>query len=74
MQGSCICTCKCEKQREEMNFSNYVNKCLMEIGRGSRIVLIGDINGRVSSDIAGVVGKWSVDRVYESGEYLMIRG
>ena len=30
-------------------FWNYVNECLMEDGRGSRIVLIGDINGRVGS-------------------------
>ena len=36
---------------------NDVNECLMEIGSGSRIVLIGDMNGRVgSSEVAGVVG------------------
>ena len=26
-----------------------MNKCLMEIGRGSWIVLIGDMNGRVGN-------------------------
>ena len=28
-------------------FWNYVNDCQMKIKRGSRIVLIGDLNGRL---------------------------
>ena len=35
-----------------------VNECLMETGRGSRILLFGDMNGRVgNNEVAGVVGK-----------------
>ena len=49
-------------------FCNDVNECLMEIGRGSRIVLIGDMNGRVG-EVAGVVAKWGVDGVNENGEH-----
>ena len=44
----------------------------MEIRRGSRIVLIRDMNGRVgNSEVAGVVGKWGVDGVNENGGYLV---
>ena len=46
-----------------MKFWNDVNVCLMDIERESRIMLIGDMNGRVdNNEIAGVVGKgrgWS---------------
>ena len=38
------------KGKEEMRtFWNYVNECLAEIRRGRRIVLIGDMNGRVAN-------------------------
>ena len=38
------------KGKEEMKkFWNYVNECLMEIGRGCRIVFIGDMNRRVGN-------------------------
>ena len=45
--------------REEMRkFCNDVNDCLRSLERGSKIVLMGDMNGRVgSTEIAGVVGK-----------------
>ncbi len=43
-----------------------------EFERGSRIVLMGDMNGRVGrNDIAGVVGKWGVDGINENGEHLV---
>ena len=47
---------RCGKGREVRKFWNDVNACMMKIGRGSRIVLIGDMNGRVgSNEIPGVV-------------------
>ena len=48
-----------EKGKEDMKkFWNYVNECLMDIGRGSIIVLIGDMNGRiVNKEMVGVAGK-----------------
>ena len=45
-------------------FWNYVSECLSEIGRGSRIVLIGDINGRVENS----------NGVNENDEYLVRKG
>ena len=46
------------KEREMRKFWSDVNECLTEIGRGSRIVLIGDMNGKVGNNVvAGVVGK-----------------
>ena len=59
--------------REEMRkFWNDVNECLRSFDTGSRIVLLGDMNGRVgSSEIAGLVGKWGVDGVNENGEHLV---
>ena len=61
------------KGREEMRkFWNDVNECLRSFERGSRIVLMGDMNGRVgSNEIAGVVGKWGVDGVNENREHLI---
>ena len=49
------------KGREEMRkFWNDVDECLGRFERGSRIVLMGDMNGRVGrNEIAGVVGEWS---------------
>ena len=39
-------------------FWSDVNECLMKIGRGSMIVLIGNMNGRVgNNEITGVAGK-----------------
>ena len=47
------------KGREMKKFWIDVNKHLMEIGRGSRIVLIGYMKERVgSSEVAGVMGKF----------------
>ena len=41
-----------------MRFWNDVNECLMEIGSGSKLVLIGDMNGRVgNNEDTGVVKK-----------------
>ena len=59
--------------REEMRkFWNDVNECLRSFNRGTRIVLIGDMNGRVgSNEIAEVVGKWGVDGINENGEHLV---
>ena len=50
---------KSGKGKEEMTkFWNYVNECLMEIERGSRIVLIGNMNGRIGNkEMAEVVVK-----------------
>ncbi len=49
-------------------FWNDINECLRSFERGSRIVLMGDMNGRVGSNrVAGVVGKWGVDGVNEKG-------
>ena len=54
-------------KKREMKFWNDVNECLIEIGRGSRIVSIADINGRVeNSEGAGVLGKRDVDGVNEN--------
>ncbi len=40
--------------------------------KGRRIVLFGDMNGRVgNSELAGVVGKWRVEGVNENGEDLV---
>ena len=47
-----------------------MNECLMKIGRGSRIVLSGDMNGREGN--SEVVGKWSINRVHENGEDLVV--
>ena len=35
------------REKRKKKFCNDVNECLMKIGRGSRIVLIGDMNGRL---------------------------
>ena len=45
-RNSEICICKCKKQKGErgVKFWNDVHKCLMEIGRESRIRLIGNMN------------------------------
>ena len=38
-----------------------MNECLRSFTRGSRVMLLGDMNGRVSSnEITGMVGKWGV--------------
>ena len=61
------------KGRVELRkFWNYVNECSVNIGRGSRIVLIVDIRGRVgNSEVAGVVEKWDMDAVNVNSEYLV---
>ncbi len=53
-------------------FWNDVNECLRSFERGSRIVLMGDMNGRAGSNrVAGVVEKWGVDGVNENTEHLV---
>ena len=61
------------KGRAEMEkFWNDLNECLKKIGKGRRVVLLGDMNGRVgNNEIGSVVGKWGVDGVNENGEYLV---
>ena len=61
------------KGREEMRkFWYNLNECLRRFERGRKIVLMGDMNGRVgSSEVAGVVGKWGVEGVNENGEHLV---
>ena len=49
------------KGKEMKKFWNNMKVCLMEIGRGNRIVLIGYVNGKVGNkEIAEVVGKWGI--------------
>ena len=68
----CVCPANVGngREREEMRkFWNDVNECLMSFESESRIVLIGDINGRVgSNEIAGVVRKWGIN---ENEEHLV---
>ncbi len=53
-------------------FWNDVNECLRSFERGSRIVLRGDMNGRVGrNEVAGVVEKWGMDGINEDGEHLV---
>ena len=53
-------------KKDMRKFWNYVNEC----ERGSEIVLIRDMNGRVGNkEIAGVVRKWGMDEVNEKDEY-----
>ncbi len=53
-------------------FWDEVNECLGMFEIGRRIVVFGDMNGRVSnSELAGVVGKWGVEGVNENGEHLV---
>ena len=54
-----------KKGKEEIKFWNYMNECLMKIGRWSRIVLIGDMNGKVGNN---VVEKWGMCEMNENGE------
>ncbi len=54
-------------------FWNDVNECLRRFEKGSRIVLIGDMYGRVGrNEIARVVGKWGADGINENGEHLVV--
>ena len=47
-------------------------KCLKSFDKGSRVVLTGDMNGRVgSNEITGVEGKWGVNGINENGELLV---
>ena len=62
-------------KKEMRKFWNDVNECLIEMGRENKKVLIGDMNGKVGNKkMAGVVGKWGVDGVNESGDYLCRKG
>ncbi len=51
---------KSRKGREVMReFWDEVNDCLGMFEEGRRIVVFGDMNGRVgNTELAGVVGKW----------------
>ncbi len=64
---------KSGKGREKMReFWDEVNECLEMFEEGRRIVMFGDMNGRVgTSKLAGVVGKWGVDEVNENGAHLV---
>ena len=61
------------RSREERDNEKDLNEYLMKIKRGgSRMVLIGDTNGRVGNrEIVGVVGKLGKDEVTENAEYLV---
>ncbi len=49
-----------------------MNDCLRMFGGGRRIVVFGDMNGRVGkNELAGVVGKWRGEGVTETGEHLV---
>ncbi len=64
---------KSGKGRKEIReFWDMVNDCLGMFEKVRRIVVFGDINGRVgNSELAGVVGKWGgVAGVNENGEHL----
>lgn len=58
--------------REKMKLWNDVNKYLRSFKKGSRIVLIRYMNGRVgSNEVAGVVGKSGIDGINQNGEHLV---
>ncbi len=49
-----------------------MNDCLGMFEKGKRIIVFGNMNGRVgNNELAGVVGKWGVERVNENGEHLV---
>ncbi len=53
-------------------FWDEVNDCLRMFEEGRRIVVFGDMNGRVGkNELAGVVGKWGVEGVNENDEHLV---
>ena len=53
-------------------FWDYVDEWLRSFEIGSRIVLFGDMNGRVgSNDTAGVIGNWGVGGINENREHLV---
>ncbi len=53
-------------------FWDEVNDCLGMFEKGRRVVVFGDVNGKVgNSELAGVVGKWEVEGVNENGEHLV---
>ncbi|KAK4327054.1 hypothetical protein Pmani_002500 [Petrolisthes manimaculis] len=58
-----------EKMRE---FWNDLIDCLRIFESGRRIVMIGDMNGKVGNEKRGsVVGKWGVNGINENGECLV---
>ena len=49
-----------EKGEEMKKFWNYVNEYMMKIGKGIRIVLIADMNGRIGRNkVTSMMGKWA---------------
>ncbi len=64
---------KSGKGREVMReFWDEVNDCLGIFEKGRRIVVFGDVNGRVKNSVlASVVGKWGVEEANENGEQLV---
>ncbi len=64
---------KSGKGREEIReFWDEVNDCLEMFEEGRRIVVFGDMNGRVrNTELAGVLGKWGVEGVNENGLHLV---
>ncbi len=58
-----------EKKRE---FWDEVNDCLGMFEEGRRMIVFGDMNGRVgNTELAGVVEKWGVEGVNDNGEHLV---
>ena len=61
-----------EREAGMRKFWNDVNECLMKIGRGSMVGLIGYMNGRVgNSKVAGVMRKAVIDGMNDNGDYLV---
>ncbi len=59
-------------RKKMRKFWNDVNECLRSFERGSKIVLMGNMDGAGgSNEVAGVVGKWDVNEVNENREHLV---
>jgi len=64
---------KTKKGRDERNeFWKDLNDCLRKFEPERRVILMGDMNAKVGSDVIGcIVGKWGVPGVNENGECLV---
>lgn len=75
MHGSVCIHLKSGRQRDKIKFWNDVAECLRKIGRGRRVVLIGDMNERIGiSEMEGVVGKWGVGGINKNGVHMFRKG
>ncbi|MCP5003018.1 MAG: hypothetical protein GY941_03575 [Planctomycetes bacterium] len=53
-------------------FWEEVSECIGKFEKGRRVILMGDMNGKVGNkEVGGVVGRWGVEGVNENGEYLV---